>query len=172
MGHVYSYNEAKAYEQWQKKPGIQADIRNGASADGTDARTPAGGERSGHRLRHRAGGNRAAGNGASGVGTGSPLRICSTSPPEMWETGPIFTAALQRTFPLTTTILPMPPSSTPWSLCRRPQKSPGRSISGDQGPGLYRFSEPPFLPGFGNSGAAGVRQEFIQRSPIFLGKGK
>ena len=27
MGHVYSYNEAKAYEQWQKKPGIQADIR-------------------------------------------------------------------------------------------------------------------------------------------------
>jgi ubiquinone/menaquinone biosynthesis C-methylase UbiE len=27
MGHVYSYNEAKAYERWQKKPGNQADIR-------------------------------------------------------------------------------------------------------------------------------------------------
>ena len=27
MGHVYSYNEAKAYERWQKKPGNEADIR-------------------------------------------------------------------------------------------------------------------------------------------------
>lgn len=27
MGHVYSYNEAKAYERWQKKPVNQADMR-------------------------------------------------------------------------------------------------------------------------------------------------